>query len=90
MGSNPIWDSDFFFILFIKYFTSNIILHIEMSIVNLKIIFVKKQKRVRKRPTQGRGATFIITEMAVFTQETDYSCETGYPFDDSRQIGNTS
>ena len=43
-----------------------------------------------KRPTQGRGATFIITEMAVFTLETDYSCETGYPFDDSRQIGNTS
>ena len=55
-----------------------------MSIVNLKIIFVKKQKRTRKRPAQGRGATLIITEMAVFTQET------GYPFDDSRQIGNTS
>ena len=57
-----------------------------MSIVNLKIIFVKKQKQTRERPTQGRGATFIITEMAVFTLETDYSCETGYPFDDSRQI----
>ena len=28
--------------------------------------------------------------MAVFTLEKDYSCETGYPFDDSRQIGNTS
>ena len=39
-----------------------------MSIVNLKIIFVKKQKQTRERPTQGRGATFIITEMAVFTQ----------------------
>ena len=73
-----------------KYFTSNIILYIEMAIVNLKIIFVKKQKRTRKRPTQGRGATFIITEMAVFILETDYSCETGYPFDDSCQIGNTS
>ena len=60
-----------------------------MSIVNLKIIFVKKLKRTRKRPTQGRGATFIITEMAVFTLETAYSCEMGYPFDDSRQIGNT-
>ena len=45
-----------------------------MSVVNLKIIFVEKQKQTRKRPTQGRGATFIITEMA----------------DDSRQIGNTS
>ena len=31
----------------------------------------------------------VLTEMAVFTLETDYSCETGYPFDDSRQIGNT-
>ena len=61
-----------------------------MSIVNLKIIFVKKQKRIRKRPSQGRGATFIIRETAVFTQETDYSSEKGYPFDDSRQIGNTS
>ena len=62
----------------------------EMSMVNLKIIFVKKQKQTRKRPTQGRGATFITTEMAVFTQEKDYSSETGYPFDDSRQIANTS
>ena len=60
-----------------------------MSIVNLKIIFVKKQKQTRKRP-QSRGATFIITEVAVFTLEKDYSCETGYQFHDSRQIGNTS
>ena len=49
-----------------------------MSIVNLKIIFVKKQKQTRKRPPQGPSAIFIITEMAVFTLETDYSCETGY------------
>ena len=27
--------------------------------------------------------------MAVFTLETNYSCEMGYPFDNSRQIGNT-
>ena len=53
-----------------------------MSILNLKIIFVEKQKRTGKRPTQGRGATFVITEMAVFTLETDYSRETGYPFDE--------
>ena len=26
-----------------------------MSIVNLKIIFVKKQKQTRKRPTRGWG-----------------------------------
>ena len=61
-----------------------------MSIVNLKIIFVKKKKQTRERPTQGRGATFIITEMPVLTLEKDYSRETGYPFDDSRQIGDTS
>ena len=30
-------------------------LGIEMSIVSLKIIFVKKQKQTRERPTQGRG-----------------------------------
>ena len=51
---------------------------------------MKNQKQTRKRLTQGRGATFIITEMAVFTPEKDCSCETGYPFDDSRQIGDTS
>ena len=61
-----------------------------MSIVNLKIIFVKKQKQTCEHPTQGRGVTFIITEMSVFTLEKDYVCETGDPFDDSRQIGNTS
>ena len=60
-----------------------------MSIVNLKIIFVKKQT-TRERPTEDRGATFITTGMAIFTLETDYLCETGYPFDDSRQIGNKS
>ena len=42
-----------------------------MSILNLKIIFVKKQTQTPERPTQGRGGrTFIITEMAVFTLET--------------------
>ena len=61
-----------------------------MSILNLKIIFVKNQNQTRKRPTQGRNATFIITEMAFFTLEKDYSFETGYLFDDSREIDNTS
>ena len=51
---------------------------------------MKKQKQTRERSTQGRGANSFITEMAVFTLETDHSCETGYPFDNSRQIGNTS
>ena len=57
--------------------------------VNLKVIFLKKHKQTRKRPTQCRGVIFIITEIAVFTLETDYSCDTGYPFDVSRQISNT-
>ena len=39
-----------------------------MSIVNLKVIFVKNQKQKRERPTEGRDATFIITEIAVFTR----------------------
>ena len=39
----------------IKYSICNIIVRIEMSIVNLKIIFVKKLKQTRGRPTQGRG-----------------------------------
>ena len=51
---------------------------------------MKKQKQTRERPSQGEGETFIITEMAVFKLATDYSCEMGYPFDNSRQIGNTS
>ena len=33
-----------------------------MSIVNLKITFVKKQRQTRKRPTQGRG-TFIYNSI---------------------------
>ena len=64
-----------------------------MSIVNLKIIFVKKKKQTRELPTQAgtrhSHITFFITEMVDFTLETDYSCETSYPFNDSRQIGNT-
>ena len=50
----------------------------------------EKAKHTRERPTEDRHATFIATEMAVFTLETDYSCETGYPFDDSRKIDDTS
>ena len=34
-------------------------------------------------------AKYILL-MVIFTLDTDYSCETGYPFDDSRQIGNKS
>ena len=60
-----------------------------MSIANLKVIFVKKQKLTDKRPTQGQGATFIYNRNGRFhTRGGSY--ETGYPFDNSRQIGNTS
>ena len=61
-----------------------------MSIVNLKIIFVEKQKQTRERPTQGGTRHSFITEVAVFLLEADYSCEMGYPFDNSHQIGTTS
>ena len=39
---------------------------------------------------KGVVAFKCITEMAVFILATDYSCEMGYPFDNSCQIGNTS
>ena len=63
-----------------------------MSIVNLKIIFVKKQKQTRERLTQGweGGGHSFISEIAFSTLETDYSRQMGYPFDNSRQIGSTS
>ena len=54
-----------------------------------ELIFVKKQKQTRKRATKAGGHSFI-TEMAVFTLETEYSWEMSYPFDNSRQTGNTS
>ena len=62
-----------------------------MSIVILKIILVcEKAKADTRTPNQVLGAIFIITEMAVFTPDKDYSYETGYPFDGSRQICYTS
>ena len=61
-----------------------------MSIVNLKIIFVKKQSTHAYAQLKTGARHSLATEIAVFTLETDFSCETGYPFDDSRRIGNTS
>ena len=60
-----------------------------MSTVNIEIIFVKKQKQTRERSAQGPGANLFKTKMTVFILETDHSFETGYSFDNSRQIGNT-
>ena len=56
--------------LFIRYFSSKI--RIEMSIVNLKIIFVKNQKQTRERPTQGQGATFIYNRNDRFHTREDW------------------
>ena len=61
-----------------------------MSIVNPKIIFVKKQSTHANAQLKAGARHSFIIEMAVFTLEADYSGETGYPFDNSRQIGNTS
>ena len=61
-----------------------------MSIVNLKIIFVKKQSTHANAQLPGRGATFLTTYINGRGTRDDYFCETGYSFDDSRQIGNTS
>ena len=38
----------------------------------------------------GGGGHSFISEIAVFTLETDYSWQMGYPFDNLRQIGSTS
>ena len=61
-----------------------------MSIVNLKMIFVKTESKSRhaKAQLKAEGRHSFITEMAVFTLEMDYSYATVYPFDDSRQIEN--
>ena len=61
-----------------------------MSIVmQFKIISVKSKSRHANAQRQAGARHSFLTEMAVFTLETDYSCETGYPFDNSRQIGNS-
>ena len=59
-----------------------------MSIVNVKIIFAKKQKQTRERLTQGGGGEIDHDRKGCF--HTTDGCEISYPFDNSRQIGNTS
>ena len=47
----------------------------------------EKGKADTRTPISRTGARHsFITEMEVFTLEADYLCETGYPFDNSRQI----
>ena len=58
-----------------------------MSIVNLKIIFVKKRKQTRERPTRGRGATFIYNKNARFHNRDGLFVRVRR-FDNSRQVGN--
>ena len=57
-----------------------------MPIVKLKIICVKSKSRHANAQLKAGARHSFITEMAIFTLETDYSCKTGYPFDNSRQI----
>ena len=61
-----------------------------MSIVNVKILFAKKQKQTRERLTQGRGGRGEINHDRNGCFHTTDGCEISYPFDNSRQIGNTS
>ena len=58
-----------------------------MPIVNLKIIFCVKSKNRHANAQRKAGARHsFITEIAVFSLETNYSCETGYPPDFIRQF----
>ena len=61
-----------------------------MSIANLKIIFVKKKSTHPNAKLKAGARHSLQQKWPFFTLKTDYSCETGYPFDDSRQIDNTS
>ena len=64
-----------------------------MSIVNLKIIFVKKEKADTRTFNSRPGRDIYYNRNSRFhTREGLFVySETGYPFDDSpRQIGNTS
>ena len=51
---------------------------------NLYIYIYKKKQKSRHVNAQLKAGArhSFITEMAVFTPETDYSCETGYPSPD--------
>ena len=49
-----------------------------MSIVNVKIIFVKSKSKLANAQLKAGVRNSFITKMAVFTLETDYSLETGY------------
>ena len=69
-----------------------------MSIVNVKIIFAKKQKQTCEKAKadtrtpnsrQGGGGRVINHDRNGCFPTTD-GCEISYPFDNSRQIGNTS
>ena len=56
----------------------------------LNINLCGKAKADTQTPNSRPRRDIRYNRISVFTLETDYSCETGYPFDDSRQIGNTS
>ena len=51
---------------------------------------MKKQSRHGNAQLKAGERHSFISEMAVFTVKADYSVEKGYPFNNSRQLGNTS
>ena len=75
-----------------KYSTSNIILHVKNVDSEYKSNLCEKAKADTRtlNSRRGNGIHLQRTEMDVFTLETDHCSEKGYPFDNSRQIGNTS
>ena len=64
--------------------------HTFFKVLHFQYYFTHRNVNSQFKNNLCEKVTFITTEMSVFTLGTDYSCETGYPFDDSRQIGNTS
>ena len=73
---------------FLHFYSNSILKTVQ---INPKLDSSEKLKDNSRADNTGLTDCYIIiTEMTVFTLETDYSCETGYPFDDLRQIGNAS
>ena len=65
-----------------------------MSIVNVKIVLVKKQKQTRESPTQGWGSTFIYnsngpfhTRDGLFVWEEFFSSDTPPKYHDRDCVG---
>ena len=67
-----------------SYFLKSILL---LILINNNLC---QKAKADTRTTKSGTRYSFITEMAVFTLETDCLCEMAYPFDNSRHIGKTS